>query len=123
MPSEKPAETKKLRSQETADRITEMIREKELSNPFWQIAQISDILMGNEEDFRLCLGLKGPEAVGGLKQCGHSLRAAISFWNSILNIFLTSGCMKNSCEKNANGKLKHTSLIQLASSVRTLNPA
>ena len=31
---------------------------------FTEIASISDILVGNEEDFQLCLGLKGPEAGG-----------------------------------------------------------
>lgn len=39
-------------------------REKELHDIFTEIAQASDILIGNEEDFQLCLGLKGPEAGG-----------------------------------------------------------
>lgn len=39
-------------------------REEELSSIFSQIAGISDILIGNEEDFQLALGLKGPEAGG-----------------------------------------------------------
>jgi len=39
-------------------------REKELREIFTEIASISDILVGNEEDFQLCLGLKGPEAGG-----------------------------------------------------------
>lgn len=39
-------------------------REAELSSVFKQIASMSDILVGNEEDFQLCLGLKGPEAGG-----------------------------------------------------------
>ncbi|MDP4275742.1 MAG: PfkB family carbohydrate kinase [Bacteroidota bacterium] len=39
-------------------------REKELSEIFAEIASISDILVGNEEDFQLCLGIKGPEAGG-----------------------------------------------------------
>ncbi len=43
-------------------------REKELSEIFAEIASVSDILAGNEEDFQLCLGVKGPEAGGkGLK--------------------------------------------------------
>jgi len=43
-------------------------REKELSEIFAEIASIADILVGNEEDFQLCLGVKGPEAGGkGLK--------------------------------------------------------
>jgi 2-dehydro-3-deoxygluconokinase len=39
-------------------------REKELSGIFAEIASISDILVGNEEDFQLCLGIEGPEAGG-----------------------------------------------------------
>ena len=39
-------------------------REKELSEAFKEIASVSDILIGNEEDFQLCLGIKGPEAGG-----------------------------------------------------------
>lgn len=39
-------------------------REKELSDIFGEIASLSNILIGNEEDFQLCLGIKGPEAGG-----------------------------------------------------------
>ncbi len=39
-------------------------REKELSGIFKEIAGISDILVGNEEDFQLCLGIEGPEEGG-----------------------------------------------------------
>ena len=39
-------------------------REKELSDAFTEIASLSDILIGNEEDFQLCLGIEGPEAGG-----------------------------------------------------------
>ena len=39
-------------------------REKELSTLFGKIAALSDILVGNEEDFQLCLGIAGPEAGG-----------------------------------------------------------
>lgn len=39
-------------------------REKELHEIFAEIAGISDILVGNEEDFQLCLGIEGPEAGG-----------------------------------------------------------
>ena len=39
-------------------------REKELRDIFTDIASISDILVGNEEDFQLCLGIEGPEAGG-----------------------------------------------------------
>jgi 2-dehydro-3-deoxygluconokinase len=39
-------------------------RESELSEIFLEIAGYSDILVGNEEDFQLCLGIEGPEAGG-----------------------------------------------------------
>lgn len=39
-------------------------REKELREIFTEIASISDILVGNEEDFQLCLGIVGPEEGG-----------------------------------------------------------
>ncbi len=39
-------------------------REKELAKAFAEIASLSDILIGNEEDFQLCLGFKGPEPGG-----------------------------------------------------------
>lgn len=39
-------------------------REKQLHEAFSEIASISDILLGNEEDFQLCLNIKGPEAGG-----------------------------------------------------------
>ena len=39
-------------------------REKELTSAFTEIASLSDILVGNEEDFQLSLGIEGPEAGG-----------------------------------------------------------
>ena len=36
-------------------------REEELSKAFAELASVADILIGNEEDFQLCLGFKGPE--------------------------------------------------------------
>ena len=39
-------------------------REQELRDVFTEIASGSDILVGNEEDFQLSLGIKGPEAGG-----------------------------------------------------------
>ncbi len=39
-------------------------REKELSPVFREIAGIADILVGNEEDFQLCLGIEGPQEGG-----------------------------------------------------------
>lgn len=39
-------------------------REEELSAAFREIASCADILVGNEEDFQLCLGIEGPETGG-----------------------------------------------------------
>ncbi|MDO4572318.1 MAG: PfkB family carbohydrate kinase [Clostridia bacterium] len=39
-------------------------REEELSGIFREIASLSDLLVGNEEDFQLCLGIQGPETGG-----------------------------------------------------------
>ena len=39
-------------------------REAELRRDFQEIASLSDILIGNEEDFQLALGIDGPEAGG-----------------------------------------------------------
>ncbi len=39
-------------------------REKELRGIFTEIAGVADILVGNEEDFQLCLGIEGPDAGG-----------------------------------------------------------
>jgi 2-dehydro-3-deoxygluconokinase len=39
-------------------------RQKELAATFAEIAGVADILVGNEEDFQLCLGIEGPEAGG-----------------------------------------------------------
>lgn len=39
-------------------------REAELGGIFSEICSLADVLIGNEEDFQLCLGIKGPEAGG-----------------------------------------------------------
>ena len=39
-------------------------REEELSKAFSELASLADILIGNEEDFQLCLGFTGPETGG-----------------------------------------------------------
>ena len=46
-------------------------RQEELHTIFTEIASISDILIGNEEDFQLCLGIEGPEAGG--KELGSKI--------------------------------------------------
>ena len=39
-------------------------REEELAAIFSEIASVADVLIGNEEDFQLCLNIQGPEAGG-----------------------------------------------------------
>lgn len=39
-------------------------REDELRQVFHEIASLTDVLVGNEEDFQLCLGIDGPPAGG-----------------------------------------------------------
>lgn len=54
-------------------------REKELRDIFKEIASIADILIGNEEDFQLCFGIKGPEAGGkGLENQIENFKEMIS---------------------------------------------
>ncbi len=48
-------------------------REAELRDAFHEIASEADILIGNEEDFQLCLGIAGPEAGG--KSIGNEIDA------------------------------------------------
>ena len=55
-------------------------REKELHEAFTEIASLSDILIGNEEDFQLCLGIEGPKAGG--ENIGDTMHA---FKGMILN--------------------------------------
>lgn len=53
-------------------------REEELRKAFHEIASVADILVGNEEDFQLCLGFKGPEAGGkGITSKIESFKAMI----------------------------------------------
>jgi 2-dehydro-3-deoxygluconokinase len=54
-------------------------REKELAAVFKEIAGISDILVGNEEDFQLCLGIEGPE------EGGKDLAAKIDSFKEMIN--------------------------------------
>ncbi len=54
-------------------------REKELAATFREIASISDILVGNEEDFQLCLGIEGPE------EGGKNLASKIESFREMIN--------------------------------------
>lgn len=53
-------------------------REQELAAAFAEIASLADVLVGNEEDFQLCLNIKGPEAGGqGLESKIESFKEMI----------------------------------------------
>jgi 2-dehydro-3-deoxygluconokinase len=54
-------------------------RETELYDIFMEIASISDILVGNEEDFQLCLNIQGPESGG------RDLSAKIEGFKGMIN--------------------------------------
>ncbi len=56
-------------------------RKEELAAIFKEIASVSDILIGNEEDYQLALGIKGPEAGG--KDIGSQIE---SFQQMIKNV-------------------------------------
>ncbi len=56
-------------------------REQELSGIFKEIASLSDILIGNEEDFQLALGIEGPKAGG--KNIANQIE---NFKNMIMNV-------------------------------------
>jgi len=69
-------------------------REEELTKAFKEIASLSDILIGNEEDFQLALGVKGPKAGGtDLTQKINSFREMINSMQTIypnVKVFATT---------------------------------
>lgn len=60
-------------------------REKELREIFTEIASISDILVGNEEDFQLCFGIEGPEEGG--KNLGDKIESFKGLINNVKKSF------------------------------------
>ena len=75
-------------------------REEELREAFHQIASVADVLVGNEEDFQLCLGFEGPEAGG------KDLSSKISRFQDMINQVK---------EKYSNAKVFATTLRQVIS--------
>ena len=75
-------------------------RETELSAIFSELASLADILIGNEEDFQLCLGIKGPEAGG--KDIGSKMDAFKEMTGRVL-------------ERYPNAKVCATTLRQVVS--------
>ncbi len=80
-------------------------REEELHGIFTEIASVADILVGNEEDFQLALGIEGPEAGG------KDLSAKIESFKGMI------GCVK---EKFSNASVFATTLRQVISVNRHL---
>lgn len=60
-------------------------REEELHRIFREIAAVSDIIVGNEEDFQLCLGIKGPETGG--KDLGAKIESFKGMINEVRKSF------------------------------------
>ena len=60
-------------------------REQELHDLFTEIASVADILVGNEEDFQLCLGIEGPEAGG--KDLGSKIESFKAMINCVREKF------------------------------------
>ena len=60
-------------------------REQELHDIFAEIASLSDILIGNEEDFQLCLGIEGPDAGG--KDLGAKIEGFKGMINRVREAF------------------------------------
>jgi 2-dehydro-3-deoxygluconokinase len=54
-------------------------RQQELSSLFKELAVLSDVLLGNEEDFQLCLGIPGPE------EGGEELASKIESFKEMIN--------------------------------------
>ena len=75
-------------------------REAELREAFHQIASVADVLVGNEEDFQLCLGFAGPEAGG------RDLSGKIENFKAMIGAVM---------EKYPNAKVYGTTLRQVLS--------
>ena len=68
-------------------------REEELAEAFSEIASLADVLIGNEEDFQLCLGFQGPETGGKDLASKINFRASLcsiarTFFAFIISLFL-----------------------------------
>lgn len=80
-------------------------REEELRTAFTEIASLADILVGNEEDFQLALGVEGPEAGG------KELRSKIEGFQGMI------GCVR---EKFPNASVFATTLREVVNANRHL---
>lgn len=76
--------------------------EEEYRKLFTEIASAADILIGNEEDFQLSLGIEGPEAGGlGLNEKARSFRAmAARVLDRFPQVELLATTLREVCDAN-----------------------
>ena len=89
-------------------------REKELRTIFTEIASVSDILVGNEEDFQLCLGIKGPEAGG--KDIAAQIESFKGMINSVKKAFPTASVFATTLRQVINTNTHQWGAIMLEGS-------
>jgi len=86
-------------------------REQELSEIFREIAGVADILVGNEEDFQLCLGIKGPEAGG--KDIAAQIDSFKEMINRVKKAFPNASVFGTTLREVASANCHHWGAIML----------
>lgn len=86
-------------------------REKELHEIFTEIASNSDILVGNEEDFQLCLDIKGPEAGG--KDIASQIESFKGMINRVKKEFPNASVFATTLRQVKNANSHHWGAIML----------
>jgi 2-dehydro-3-deoxygluconokinase len=86
-------------------------REKELHDIFVEIASVSDILVGNEEDFQLCLGIQGPEAGG--KGIGAQIESFKGMITRVKKAFPNASVFATTLREVENANTHHWGAIML----------
>jgi 2-dehydro-3-deoxygluconokinase len=84
-------------------------REQELREIFTEIASVSDILVGNEEDFQLCLGVQGPEAGG--KDIGAKIDSFKGMIERVKKAFPNASVFATTLREVVNANLHHWGAI------------
>lgn len=87
-------------------------RKKELREAFREIASLTDILIGNEEDYQLALGVEGPEAGG--ENIGDEIEAFKGLINNVKKDYPNAQVYANTLRevKNANEHLWGAILLE-----------
>lgn len=75
-------------------------RKESLERAFHSIAEVSDILIGNEEDFQLALGISGPEAGG--ENIGEKIDSFKTLINNAKAKYPTASCFATTLREVAN---------------------